>query len=216
MPLIVAVSGFKNSGKTTLCQNLIQKLRLAGIKGGYIKHTSENVLLSPSNTDTGRLLADETNAVYWGRDGVRVESGMTFDMDNLAFLVSHCFPNADIVLLEGGKNLALPKIWVRSKDEKEASYPGIFMIYDRFSRGDGNETFGSGDEELMAEKLSSLACGAAYRSADVYIGRQQLPMKDFVADFLCGGIMGMLSSLKGWKNTGDPVSIYLNGRKNRQ
>jgi molybdopterin-guanine dinucleotide biosynthesis protein B len=33
----------------------------------------------------------------------------------------------------------------------------------------------------------------------VQLDGKQLPMKDFVEDFVAGGIQGMLSSLRGWE-----------------
>lgn len=51
---IVAVSGSKDSGKTTLCRKLIKELSEMGIMTGYIKRTAEDVL-SEKNTDTGSV-----------------------------------------------------------------------------------------------------------------------------------------------------------------
>ena len=41
---IVAVSGRKDSGKTTLCRKLIKELSDMGIRTGYIKRTAEDVI----------------------------------------------------------------------------------------------------------------------------------------------------------------------------
>ncbi|HCP07152.1 MAG TPA: molybdopterin-guanine dinucleotide biosynthesis protein MobB, partial [Synergistaceae bacterium] len=54
MPFIVAVSGFKNSGKTTLCRKLLPLLKDAGLDAAYVKRTHEEVL-SPEGTDSGQL-----------------------------------------------------------------------------------------------------------------------------------------------------------------
>lgn len=213
MPFIVAVSGFKNSGKTTLCKKLLLELKAAGMKTGYIKHTSGEVIASPHDTDTGEMLAVAGRAVYWGCDGVRIESKMPFGAENAAYVASSYFPDADIVLLEGGKETVLPKIWVCSEGGGPENYPGIFMIYDRFSQGDEKNVFGAGSEGVMAQKLRVLADEAANKSAAVFIGGKPLPMKGFVADFLSGGILGMLASLKGWTQTDEPISVYLRKRR---
>jgi len=44
MKAILAVSGFKNSGKTTLCLKLASCLRQMGVRVGFVKHTHENVV----------------------------------------------------------------------------------------------------------------------------------------------------------------------------
>ena len=53
---IVAVSGNKDSGKTTLCRKLLNELEVLGIRTGYIKRTSEEVI-SENYTDTGSVSA---------------------------------------------------------------------------------------------------------------------------------------------------------------
>ncbi|MGO9861153.1 MAG: hypothetical protein ACLPQX_17250 [Syntrophobacteraceae bacterium] len=42
----------------------------------------------------------------------------------------------------------------------------------------------------------------------IQLDGKQLPMKDFVEDFVLGGIEGMLSSLKGW-NKPRTLSIHI-------
>ena len=112
---IVAVSGSKDSGKTTLCRKLIKELSEMGIMTGYIKRTAEDVL-SEKNTDTGSVSDMGIGSVLWGRDGLRYE--LTASEDTTPYYIaSRYFPEAEIIILEGGKNLHLPKIWVRSEGE---------------------------------------------------------------------------------------------------
>ena len=87
--------------------------------------------------------------------------------------------------------------------------PGIFMIYDRGGNKDSKLVYCGGEEKEMAERLASLVRGKAYRSAKIYFGDRPLPMKDFIADFVRGSIMGMLASLKGGSNTDRTIRIYL-------
>ena len=121
------------------------------------------------------------------------------------------FPEAEIIILEGGKNLRLPKIWVRSDGEGQPEYPGIFMIYDREGNKDGSLVYCAGEEKEMAQRLASMVRGKAYRSSRVYFGDLPLPMKDFIADFVRGSILGMLAALKGGKDTDKTIRIYIDG-----
>lgn len=205
---IVAVSGYKNSGKTTLCRKLLAELQKLGIRTGYIKRTNEEAL-SDGHTDTGSVTGMGIDAVLWGADGIRYEASAGPEITPQA-IAARLFPDAELLILEGGKNLTFPKIWVRSNSEDIPDYPGIFLVYDRNGEGGGN-TFSEGHEAEMAERLSELVRGAAYRSAKVYIGDNPLPMKDFVADFVRGGILGMLASLKGGESQNEPVRVYIDG-----
>ena len=62
---IVAVSGKKDSGKTTLCRKLLRELDGMGIRTGYIKRTAEEVL-SEKGTDTGSVADMGIGALLWG------------------------------------------------------------------------------------------------------------------------------------------------------
>ncbi|MCE5201600.1 MAG: molybdopterin-guanine dinucleotide biosynthesis protein MobB [Synergistaceae bacterium] len=204
---IIAVSGYKNSGKTTLCRKLLAELQKLGIRTGYIKRTCENVLMN-EKTDTGSVTDMGTRTLLWGKDGLRCEAPAD-ETTTPQCIASRYFPDAELLILEGGKELEIPKIWVCSHGEKALDHPGIFLVYDRFGTGDGEKIFSEGDEAAIAERLSRLVRGAAYRSSKVYIGDAPLPMKGFVADFIRGGILGMIASLKGANNTDAQVRVYL-------
>jgi molybdopterin-guanine dinucleotide biosynthesis protein B len=209
MTRLVAVAGYKDCGKTGLCEKLIAELELMGVRTGYIKRTSVAAPLSPADTDTGRVRAMGKRTLLWGAGGiVAEEQGGDFTAEQIA---ASYFPEAELVIVEGGKDLPMPKVWVCSKEGESPDYPGIFVFYDRFGRDGGKDRFAEGEERAIAERLFSMVRGEAYRSATVYIGDKILPMKDFVADFVRGGIIGMLSSLKGGERSGAPVRVYLDG-----
>ncbi len=205
---IVSVSGYKNSGKSTLCRALLTELLTLGVRTGYIKRSDESIALSPPNTDTGAAAECGVETLLWGADGLRMESkAVTATPSSIA---ARYFPDAELLILEGGKSLSLPKIWVLSKGDAVPDYPGIFMVYDRYSpKGDNKRFFVAGEERLMATRLLSLVRGSAYRSSRIYIGDRPLPMKDFIADFVRGSVLGMLASLKGGDNPDAPIRIYL-------
>lgn len=207
---IFAVSGFKDSGKTTLCMKLLEELARLGVETGYIKRTSEAVL-SPCVTDSGRALSLGVRAALWGSDGLSVEERRGGEISPEA-VASRYFPDAEVVLLEGGKYLDVPKIWVESGESRPDSVKGVFMVYDRRAPGDGKLRFGAGDEPEMARRLAAAVRGGSYRSAKVYIGDRPLPMKDFIADFIRGGVLGMLSALKGGESGGENVRVYIDGK----
>lgn len=209
MVRIIAVSGYKNSGKTTLCLRLLDQLARLGIRTGYIKRAEELPLYGADAVDTGAARARGVDSVLWARDGIVLESSLAPDTEAAA-IASRYFPDAEIVILEGGKDLILPKIWVCSeKDEGRADYPGIFAQFDRSKAGEGDDSiFGAESEPKLAALLASHVRGDAYRSAQVYIGESPLPMKDFVADFVRGGVLGMLDSLKGADIDSD-IRVYI-------
>ena len=65
------------------------------------------------------------------------------------------------------------------------------------------------EEDKIVSKLYDLAISSSHGSTRVYIGNKLLPMKRFVADFVGGGIVGMLGSLKKTENLGDKIKVYI-------
>lgn len=104
---VVAISGVKNSGKTTLITAMLPHFQRAGIQVAVIKHDGHTFEPDPPDTDTGRYLAagaagaaiydGETSKVIWRKKP---------DLEQLIAL----FPQADLILLEGGKHSHWPKL----------------------------------------------------------------------------------------------------------
>lgn len=107
-PIVVAVSGVKNSGKTTLIGQLIPALRQQGLETAVIKHDGHSFSPDTPGTDTRR---------FWDRGAAATA---VFDEEKTALvcrgqvaperLVEAFSPLADVILLEGFKYSAYPKI----------------------------------------------------------------------------------------------------------
>ncbi len=105
--LIIAISGVKNSGKTTLIENIIPILTEKGFKVATIKHDGHDFEPDVKNTDTFR---HKKSGAY----GTGIFSNNRF-MVNKDISVSESdlidfFPEADIIFLEGFKNSDYRKI----------------------------------------------------------------------------------------------------------
>lgn len=108
-PVVVAVSGVKNSGKTALIEAMLPHLTAAGLRAAVIKHDGHRFLPEPPDTDTGRFLA----AGAWGTaifDGEKYKVVRREVVDEAALIAQ--FPEADLILLEGFKYSAWPKLEV--------------------------------------------------------------------------------------------------------
>ena len=108
-PLVIAVSGVKNSGKTTLIEAMLPLLAEAGLRVAVIKHDGHCFDPDPPGTDTGRFMAA-------GAAGTAIFDGEKFKVVKKqpvteAFLIAQ-FPEADLILLEGFKYTPWPKLEV--------------------------------------------------------------------------------------------------------
>lgn len=118
-PLIAAVSGVKNSGKTTLLEKMVAELRSRGYRVAVIKHDGHEFEPDVKGTDTWKLReagAYGTAIFSKGRWMVmKEESGM--DEKRL----TEMFPEADFILLEGFKYSSYPKFEIVRKGNSNES-----------------------------------------------------------------------------------------------
>lgn len=113
MPPLLSIVGRKHSGKTTLVVRLAAALRRHGVRVMTIKHGTHTFNLDPANTDTYRhfhegeaervaMIAPDRFALVMRWSGeLTAEQVATRYMDD-----------ADVVLCEGFKESAMPKIEV--------------------------------------------------------------------------------------------------------
>lgn len=110
--LILAISGVKNSGKTTLIENIIPILSSKGVKVATIKHDGHDFEPDVPNTDTYKHRQS-------GAYGVAIFSKNKYmlvkneEVSEVELINQFC--DADIILLEGFKNSNYPKIEVIRK-----------------------------------------------------------------------------------------------------
>ncbi|MDO4356553.1 MAG: molybdopterin-guanine dinucleotide biosynthesis protein B [Clostridia bacterium] len=107
MPPIIAISGAKNVGKTTFLTHLIPELRAMGLRVGVIKHDGHEFEPDVPGTDSHRLRTSgaECTAVYSAGRWMFIREAPPQAEEMLSL-----FRGMDVVLLEGGKHTAHPKI----------------------------------------------------------------------------------------------------------
>ncbi|PDO11507.1 MAG: molybdopterin-guanine dinucleotide biosynthesis protein B [Candidatus Reconcilbacillus cellulovorans] len=114
---VFQVVGYHNAGKTTLVCRLIERLQAAGYRVGVVKHDAHGFEVDREGKDTWRHRRA-------GADPVAIVSKtgtawMSFRPLSLAELLAR-MDGADVVLVEGFKEEAYPKIVVvRSPDDWE-------------------------------------------------------------------------------------------------
>ena len=103
---VVAVSGVKNSGKTTLIAAMLPHLTAAGLKVATVKHDGHSFQADPEGTDTGIHM----EAGAWGTaifDGEKYKVVRRDTVEERELIAR--FPDADLVLLEGFKHSTWPE-----------------------------------------------------------------------------------------------------------
>ena len=130
MPPVLAVIGKKNCGKTTLIEQLIPELVSLGLRVGTIKHHQGAISMDYPGKDTWRhKQAGAHTVVLSSPSGLGVIRDTPCEIP-VPELVALYFSDVDLVLAEGYKKEALPKIEIfRSTVHAEPlSDPGEDLI----------------------------------------------------------------------------------------
>ncbi len=118
-PRVFAVSGFSNSGKTTLIEALIPLFLKDGLTVGVVKHDRHSFELDHHGTDSYRLYEAGSSAVaIYSRDEYALRRRGDYSLDDIL----RDFRSYDVVIVEGEKMSSLPKIKIGSGD-----FPNVFL-----------------------------------------------------------------------------------------
>jgi molybdopterin-guanine dinucleotide biosynthesis protein B len=110
-PVIYAIYGYKNSGKTTLMTALIAELTRRGYRVASIKHDGHDFEPDVPGTDSYRhRRAGAYGTAVFSENRFMVTK--TWDYVDETMLFS-AFPEADVLLLEGFKDSSFPKYFCR-------------------------------------------------------------------------------------------------------
>lgn len=104
---IVAISGVKNSGKTTLITRLVPELTARGHKVAVVKHDGHDFVPDVQGTDSYRYgkAGAYGCAVFSDKRFMVIKQSPISERSLFTF-----FPEATVILLEGFKNSPYPKI----------------------------------------------------------------------------------------------------------
>lgn len=155
--IIAAVSGVKNSGKTTLMEKLIAELTGRGLQVAAIKHDGHDFVPDVPGTDSWRY-GQAGACGYAIYSPQRYELVRQVRMDERDFFA--VFPEADVILLEGFKDSRYPKIEIvrGGNSERPVCDPATLLALctDLPLTVDGVPTMGLNDVEKMADLILGL------------------------------------------------------------
>ncbi|MBW1988484.1 MAG: molybdopterin-guanine dinucleotide biosynthesis protein B [Deltaproteobacteria bacterium] len=111
-PPVLGVAGRSDAGKTTLLEGLVRALKARGLCVAVIKHAAHGFAMDHPGKDSHRLSAAGADAVAVASENRAAVLLSTPVPPNPLQMAQTFFPFADLVLLEGYKNLPVPKIEV--------------------------------------------------------------------------------------------------------
>ena len=157
-PKVLGIAGWKNSGKTTLTEALIRELTKRGLTVCAVKHAHHSFTIDHPGTDSARhRVAGAREIVIVSQVRVaHIRELQGGPEPSLAETVASFGP-CDLVLVEGYKRIAIPKIEVRRLESKshEPLAPGdagvIAIAADHAVKGTALPTFKLNDVAGIAD-----------------------------------------------------------------
>jgi molybdopterin-guanine dinucleotide biosynthesis protein B len=213
----VCVVGSKNSGKTTVAREIIAEMTRRGLRVAAAKHSHHNFSFSGEGRDTTLFQDAGARAVLFVGDDQTVCSRRSEEEENLQVALARCAPDADVLVAEGWRRSALPKVLVFLEEEKakEREFPAnvkavvcpvkLDVEAPHFKPGQVSELV----DYLLAEVLQD----TGGMTATIAVDGKYLPAKGFVQQFVASALLGMISSLKGGE---DAETIEVSVRRHRK
>jgi len=111
---IIGIAGWKKSGKTTLTVRLIEEFTRRGLKVASVKHAHHGFQIDDQDTDSARHRRAGAHqvAVVSGKRWAIVQELRDEPEPNFEEVIAALSP-ADLILVEGYKSAAIPKIEAR-------------------------------------------------------------------------------------------------------
>ncbi len=223
----VNIVGFKNTGKTTLCANLLEALAALGVQASALKFTHQ-AGLDKEGTDTSKLLrlcpsvgaiGGEESAVFWrgqrflgdmlpllGSEFVVVEGGKPLGVMGRIVIADTAEQARELGAGEGG--LALAVYGPEGVDDVPAVrdvaqlarlvQEKAFLLPGLDCGGCGREDCRGLAADIVAGRASQGDCVALNGALSVTVNGAPLGLNPFVEKMLRAGIAGMLAQLKGF------------------
>ncbi|MEN8134906.1 MAG: molybdopterin-guanine dinucleotide biosynthesis protein B [Thermodesulfobacteriota bacterium] len=201
-PQIIALVGKPDSGKTTLLEKLIPELNRRGYRIGTVKHHVHQFEMDRKGKDTWRhKQAGARTVALSSPTGL----GIIRDVDHdhaIEELLDRYYYDVDLVIAEGYKSTALPKIELFRSGAHQEPLPNrdetwVAMISDTTPETDLpclNLTDVAGIAEFLIENFITRTAAAA---ATLLVDGKPIPLNSFVESFIGKAVQGMTTSLKG-------------------
>jgi molybdopterin-guanine dinucleotide biosynthesis protein B len=158
---VIGIAGWKKSGKTTLVVRLIEEFTRRGLKVASVKHAHHNFQIDDAETDSARhRRAGATQvAVVSAKRWALISELDGAPEPNLAEVIAWLGP-CDLVIVEGYKSAAIPKIEARrsasvSREKLADTDTGVIAIAaDHAADGRGRPVFSLDDIAGIADFIA--------------------------------------------------------------
>lgn len=203
---IVTFIGWQNSGKTTLIQKILSRLRKKGLRVAVIKSTHhQDIEFDHPSSDTDTYRKADANSVTLLAPDQMITMTARPDL-KLVDIVNRSFYDFDIIVGEGFKNERhIAKIEVKRGDGeflRDQVNGVVAVVTDQEISGEN--IFSPQQDQELAEFIINEFCREPDQPQTLlYVNGKKVPMKGFVQDALAGTVGGFIRTLKQTEDVRD-------------
>jgi molybdopterin-guanine dinucleotide biosynthesis protein B len=215
MPAVLSIVGKSKVGKTTFLEKLVPEMKSRGYRVGTIKHDAhDHFEIDHKGKDTWRHReAGAQNIAISSPTRFALTKRVEKELEVDAIVASY-FTDEDLVLTEGYKSGNKAKIEICRKELQSeplcTQADRLIAVASDFSLEAGVPRFELEDISGVAAFIEERFLGRKDKSNVVLrLDGKKLPMKSFVREFILGGILGMISNLRGYD---DPTQVDISIR----
>jgi molybdopterin-guanine dinucleotide biosynthesis protein MobB len=194
---VVAVVGYSDSGKTRVASSLISMLTERGYRIAAVKHCPHGHDTVPANRDTDRLYAAGATAVVASSPDRLTKVERVAGDSSLEQVVSAMGIGIDLVVAEGFKSCAFPKVLVANGWGRQPIPEDVIAIITDQPGSSELPTYGTGELNKLADQIGRqfLSVPSGRSAVSLVVDGVRIPLKEFPADALSGIVMGFVHSL---------------------
>ncbi len=152
LPPFICVTGTSDAGKTMLLTRLVAELRRRGLRIGTVKHAAHGADLGDEGKDSWRhYRAGADIAVVSAPEKLLLARRLDRELP-LEEVLAY-FRGVDLVLVEGYKRLAYPKILLNAGDPGQVNTAGLVAVVGPPVEGCEVPSFGGDDVSGLADEI---------------------------------------------------------------
>lgn len=157
---VVSFVGYSSSGKTSLIEKVVPKLKKHGLKVAVIKHAAHGFDVDKPGKDSWRFGEAGSDIVVLTAPGQVMISEKTPGQPDLEAIINSVRGKVNLVLVEGYKSAKLPKVEVRSSIDSPGlpcSEEDLIAIIHGESVPGRPPQFNPQDVDALARRLGEMA-----------------------------------------------------------
>ena len=194
---VLAIVGKSDSGKTTVASYLIETLTQEGYRIAAVKHCPHGHEIDHPESDTGRLRGAGAVTVVASSPS-KVTTVETVGRDiTLESIVTTMAPGIDLVIAEGYKDSAVPKVLVADGEGPHPDVENVVAFVTRDTVEREVPTYHPDNLRQLADKIRGelLEERPAAASVSLTVDGVYVPLKRYPALALAEIVKGFLASL---------------------